>query len=91
MSNAVSQAFAILNATSETIRNSEVSAREAGRGFSYIIWTVRSSFEPTHGGPFCSSYENRVQLFLNNQDKRSIELIAKQNVPEFKRPKRKKT
>ena len=29
MSNAVSQAFAILNATSETIRNSEVSAWKA--------------------------------------------------------------
>ena len=32
-----------------------------------------------------------LQLFLNNQKKRSNELIVKQNVAEFKRPKRKKT
>ena len=32
-----------------------------------------------------------MQLFLNNQKKRSNELIVKQNVAEFKRPKRKKT
>ena len=44
-----------------------------------------------HGGPFCSSYENSMQLFLNSQKKRSIELIAKHNVAELKRPKRKKT
>ena len=98
MSNAVSQEFAILESELDLGDNKKFgsSCKEGGNEDSatLLIWTVRSSFEQTDGSPFCSSYESSMHLFLfflNNQRKRSNELIVKQNVAEFKRRKRQKT
>ena len=96
MSNAVSQEFAISESGLDLGDNKKFgsSCKEGGNEDSatLLIWTVRSSFEQTDGSPFCSSYESSIHLFfLNNQRKRSNELIVKQNVAEFKRRKRQKT
>ena len=71
MSSAVSEAFVILDATLETLRNSHVPARKAGMRIVQHYLDFSSSFESTHGSPFCSSYESSMQLFFNNQRKRS--------------------
>ena len=87
MSNAVSQAFPILDATSETIRNSHVPARKAGMRILQHYLNCSFIVCSKHTEAISSS----MQLFLNNQRKQSNELIVKQNVAEFKRPKRQKT
>ena len=94
MINAVSQEFAILESGLDLGDNNKFrsSCKEGENEDSatLLIWTVRSSLEPTHISLFCSTYESSMHFF-SKQSKRSNELIVKQNIAEFKRRKRQKT
>ena len=92
MSSAVSQAFAILDATSETIRNSHVPARKAGMRILQHYLDCSFIVCSKHTEALSARLMKVVcNCFFNNQRIRSNELIVKQNVAEFKRPKRQKT
>jgi hypothetical protein len=92
LSSAVSQAFAILDATSAAIRNSDVPARKAGMRILKHYLDSSVIVCDRHTDDLSDRLMKVVcNCFFNNQRKRSNEVIVKHNVAEFKRPKRQKT
>lgn len=92
LSIAVSQAFAILDASSTAIRKSGVPARKAG--IKILKQYLNSSFIvcDRHNDDFCNRLRKVIcNCFFNNERKRVNDSIVKYNVAEFKRVKRQKT
>ena len=91
LSAAVSQAFAVLDASSSAVRKSNIPARKAG--MKILAKYVNSDFIVCE--KHTDDFSNRIMkvvcnCFFNNQRKRSNESVVKDRVAEFKRVKRQK-
>ena len=91
LSTAVSQGFAILDATSDAIKKSGIPTRKAG--MEILKQFLNSSFIvcDRHTEDFSNRLMKVVcNCFFNNKCKRSNDSCVKDNVASFKRPKRQK-